>query len=145
MITLGIHDGHTATACIMRDGKILACISEERLNRVKEFGGFPEKSILECLKIADIQPSEVQGVGVVGLLKPTFPQTYHKPPFYKKLFSAATRVLPETFFQSNVWVKPARMLLGLFRNKAEIISRLKKMGINPEPTFYEHHFLHAAK
>jgi carbamoyltransferase len=145
MITLGIHDGHTATACIMRDGKILACISEERLNRIKEWGGFPEKSISECLRITNIKPSEIQGVGVVGLLKPTFPQTYYEPPFYKKLFSAATRVLPEALFQSNVWVKPAKKLLSLFRNKAEIVSRLKTMGITPEPSFYEHHFLHAAK
>lgn len=145
MITLGIHDGHTATACIMRDGKILACISEERLNRIKEWGGFPKKSILECLRITYIKPSEIQGVGVVGLLKPTFPQTYREPPFYKKLFSAATRILPEAFFQSNVWVKPAQKILGHLRNRDEIISHLKKLGINVKPTFFEHHFLHAAK
>ena len=145
MITLGIHDGHTATACIMRNGKILACISEERLNRVKEWGGFPEKSILECLRIAQVKPSEIDGVGVVGLLKPTFPQTYNEPPFYKKFFSTATRILPESFFQSNVWVKPAQKILGHLRNRDEIISHLKKLGINVKPTFYEHHFLHAAK
>lgn len=145
MITLGVHDGHTATACIMRDGKVVACISEERLNRVKEWGGFPEKAILECLRITNIKSSEIQGVGVVGLLKPTFPQTYHEPPFYKKLFSAATHVMPDAFFQSNVWVKPAQKILGHLRNREEILSHLKKHGINVQPTFYEHHFLHAAK
>ena len=35
MITLGIHDGHTATAAIA-NGKILACISEERILRDKK-------------------------------------------------------------------------------------------------------------
>jgi carbamoyltransferase len=145
MITLGIHDGHTATACIIQDGRIIACISEERLKRIKEWGGFPEQSILECLKIANIQPSEIDGVGVVGLLKPTFPETYSKPHLPKRLFSAAIRILPESFSQSNIWVKPAKKLLGLLRNKAEIKSRLRSMGITPEPTFYEHHFLHAAE
>lgn len=145
MITLGIHDGHTATACIMRDGKILACISEERLNRIKEWGGFPEKSILECLKIVHIQPSEIDGVGIVGLLKPTIPETFHKPHLPKRIFSAATHILPESFFQSTAWVKPAKLILSYFRNKEEIRSRLKKLGINAELTFYEHHFLHAVK
>jgi len=145
LITLGIHDGHTATACIMRDGQILACISEERLNRIKEYGGFPEKAILECLKIANIKPSEVNGVGIAGLLKPTTPQTYHEPHLPKKIFSAATHILPGAFFQSNVWVKPAKTILGLFRGRAEIRFRLRRIGITAEPTFYEHHFLHAAK
>lgn len=145
MITLGIHDGHTATACIMRDGKILACISEERINRVKEWGGFPEKAIVECMKVAQVRPSEIKGVGVVGLMKPTIPETFHRPHLPKRIFSAATRVMPQSFFQSNTWVKPAQAILGHFRKKAEIQSRLKEMGIKAEPTFYEHHYLHAAK
>lgn len=108
-------------------------------------GGFPEKSILECLRIANVKTSEIDGVGVVGLLKPTFPATYHKPNLSKRIFSTATRIMPQTFFQSDVWVNPAKKILGLFRNRGEIESRLKSMGINVAPTFYEHHFLHAAK
>ena len=41
MLTLGVHDGHTATACLFEDGEVIACISEERLNRIKEWTGFP--------------------------------------------------------------------------------------------------------
>jgi carbamoyltransferase len=143
MITLGIHDGHTATACLMKDGKILACVSEERLVRVKEWGGFPEKSIRECLRIAGISASQIQGVGVVGLLKPTLPGSYNEPHLSKKVFAAATKLLPDAFFQSNVWVKSAQRLLGRFRGAAEIKAALVGLGIQPEPSFYEHHFLHA--
>jgi len=144
MITLGIHDGHTATACIMRDGKILACISEERLNRIKEWGGFPKKAILECLRITGIDPEEIDGVGIAGLMPPTLPQSYQKPHWTKRAFVFGARVLPERFLQSNHWVKVAKTIGSLFRNRSEIKSRLRDLGIKKEPTFYEHHFLHAA-
>ncbi len=42
---LGVHDGHTATACLWEDGEAISCISEERLNRTKEWNGFPAGSI----------------------------------------------------------------------------------------------------
>ena len=71
MITIGIHDGHTATACIAKDGEILACISEERLVRKKEWGGFPKQSIKWCLDYTGILPPEIEGVGVVGIGEPT--------------------------------------------------------------------------
>lgn len=29
MYVLGIHDGHTSTACLLKNGKIEACVSEE--------------------------------------------------------------------------------------------------------------------
>ena len=41
MLTLGIHDGHTSTACLMEDGEVISCISEERIVREKEWTGFP--------------------------------------------------------------------------------------------------------
>ena len=143
MITLGVHDGHTATACLMKDGKILTCISEERLNRIKEWGGFPEKAVQECLKISKINPSEIDGVGIVGLIEPTLPQTYSQPSLLKKIFGIGTYVLPDSFLQSDLWLEGAKKIGGLFRNKKEIKGKLQKLGIKVEPTFYEHHFLHA--
>ena len=50
MITLGIHDGHTATAAIAINGRIASCISEERIVREKEWGGFPFESIRLCME-----------------------------------------------------------------------------------------------
>ena len=45
MNILGIHDGHTSGAALMIDGEIIACVSEERFNRLKSYDGFPKKSI----------------------------------------------------------------------------------------------------
>lgn len=59
MVILGINASHTATACLLKDGEILACISEERLTRVKNQTGLPVLSIKECLKIANLKINDV--------------------------------------------------------------------------------------
>ena len=45
MRILGIHDGHTSTACLVENGKIIHNISEERFTKVKGQGGFPKNAI----------------------------------------------------------------------------------------------------
>jgi len=37
---------------LVKDGKAIAAIQEERLNNIKHFAGIPEKSILEVFRIA---------------------------------------------------------------------------------------------
>ncbi len=143
MLTLGIHDGHTATASLLRDGKIIAAISEERINGIKEWGGFPEKSILECLRIASVSPEEIDGVGIVGLLPPTIPSKYDTPPLYKRFFGMATHFLPESLLQSTSWVNLARKLASSKERRKRIEEGLKNLGINSPIFYFEHHYLHA--
>ena len=45
MIILGIHDGHNASAALLKDGKLICSIAEERLSRQKNHYGFPFKAI----------------------------------------------------------------------------------------------------
>lgn len=59
MVILGINASHLATAALFKDGRILACISEERLTRVKNQGGFPYKAVKECLRITGLKAGEV--------------------------------------------------------------------------------------
>ena len=60
MITiLGIHDGHNSGATILQDGKIKYSISEERLTRKKNEIGYPKLSIEEVLKLANIDPQDI--------------------------------------------------------------------------------------
>lgn len=42
---LGIHYGHNATVCLIEDGRITFCQSEERLNRIKNSTGFPTETL----------------------------------------------------------------------------------------------------
>ncbi len=64
MIVLGITDGQTSGAAILKEGKLVAAVNEERLVRLKQARGFPRASIKEVMEIADVSPDEIDGVGV---------------------------------------------------------------------------------
>jgi carbamoyltransferase len=45
MVHLGICYGHNATVAVIRDGVLIFCQSEERLNRIKNSTGFPRETL----------------------------------------------------------------------------------------------------
>lgn len=65
MIVLGINAYHgDASAAIIRDGKLIAAVEEERFNRHKHCAGFPAESIRYCLKVAGIPMEDVDHIGI---------------------------------------------------------------------------------
>jgi carbamoyltransferase len=64
MISLGINYSqmHDSSACIVRDGKVLFAVAEERLSRVKHDAGFPARAIRACLEFARVRPDELDFV-----------------------------------------------------------------------------------
>ena len=70
MLTLGISDSHNSTAALYHEGRIVAGVAEERLRRVKNWMGFPELAIQECLRIAGRQLQDIDFVGLTGLAIP---------------------------------------------------------------------------
>lgn len=70
MKILGIHDGHTATACYLEDGKIISAVSEERLSRKKGQGGFPTAAIQHIFGQYGLDPDEIDVIALTGFLKP---------------------------------------------------------------------------
>ena len=59
MIVLGINDSHDASACIVKDGKLVIAIGEERVQRVKGTAGFPIGAITECLDYAGLNKNDI--------------------------------------------------------------------------------------
>ena len=59
MIILGIANDETASACILKDGKLLAAASEERFTRIKMDSNWPVNSIDYCLRIAGVDLDDV--------------------------------------------------------------------------------------
>lgn len=53
-----------AAAAIVKDGKLIAAVEEERLNRKKHCAGFPTLAVRYCLKEAGITPAELDHVGI---------------------------------------------------------------------------------
>ena len=60
MIILGINFKHAdSSACILKDGKIIAAVEEERFVRKKHFNRFPYHSINFCLQKLNIKIKDV--------------------------------------------------------------------------------------
>ncbi len=65
MIVLGINSNHAnASVCFVENGKILYAIEEERLNRIKNSAGFPEKAIKSGLDYLDLKLEDIKHVAV---------------------------------------------------------------------------------
>jgi carbamoyltransferase len=70
LLIIGISDSHNSTACAYEDGQLSAAVAEERLTRVKNWMGFPVKSIQECLRISGRRIEDVDAVALTGLAVP---------------------------------------------------------------------------
>ena len=127
---------HDSSAALIKDGKIISAVQEERFTRVKHDNSFPIESIKYILKNSDIQLSEI-----------------HSIVFYEKPFLKFERLL-ETFiafapkgFRSFSASMPLWLREKLFQ-KDMIFKELKNIDQSFDDIkkikFSEHHMSHAA-
>jgi len=142
MRILGIHDGHTATACYFEGGTIKTTLSEERLTRVKGQGGFPSKSIEYLIDKGGISPKSLDKIALVGVIKPLVSIDQYKDgrqqyfPHIAKLFPGNPRFLIRTFV---TLASKARL------REPSLISHLRRAGLEVDKVeVVEHHQAHAA-
>jgi carbamoyltransferase len=65
MLILGLNAYHgDASACLLRDGQLLAAAEEERFRRVKHWAGLPSEAIRYCLSEGGVELSEVDHVAI---------------------------------------------------------------------------------
>src|SRR6185295_562392 len=65
MFILGINAYHgDAAAALIKDGRIVAAVEEERFNRVKHCAGFPAEAVRYCLRAAGISIEDVAHIGI---------------------------------------------------------------------------------
>lgn len=65
VVILGINAYHGgASACLIQDGKLIAAAEEERFNRTKYWAGFPVQAIRYVLSEANIQPEDIDHIGI---------------------------------------------------------------------------------
>src|SRR5205809_7704534 len=63
MLILGLNMFHAdASAAIVHDGEVLFAIAEERLNRIKNYAGFPSLAIKARLDAAGAKMTDVEHV-----------------------------------------------------------------------------------
>src|ERR687884_1333918 len=65
MYILGINAYHAgASACLVRDGELIAAAEEERFRRIKYWAGFPTEAIRYCLAEGGITAYDLDHVGI---------------------------------------------------------------------------------
>ncbi len=121
---------HDSAACLLRDGEIIAAVSEERLSRIKGDPAFPARAVSYCLAHAGIAASDLTAVGF-----------YDKPVAkFERILETYLGVAPRGFKQfamaGPLWIKEK-----LFMEK-QIQAGLP--GYEGEVLYAEHHESHAA-
>ena len=131
MYTLGISCYyHDSAAAVLKDGKVIAAVEEERFSRIKFDDGFPKLAINWCLKEAGISAENIDSIAF-----------YDKPVLkFERLLDNYIGVAPRGLF-SFLDVIPKWIHKRLWV-KDEINKHLK--GFKGEIIFPEHHMSHAA-
>lgn len=147
---LGINMSHASGACLFRDGRLIAAISEERLNRIKFSADFPRLSILKVMDIAGVTPGEIDEVAI-GTRCEMFDSNKAQAGEYRKttrMVSWTSRILPISIVESD-WLKKFYIYsIGAVR-RHQFMTRYLPFFIDigipaARLKYYDHHTCHAA-
>lgn len=154
MIILGITDSITSGAAIVIDGRIVAAVSEERLDRQKMSMGFPRRSIAEVMRIAGVAAADIDQVAVATS------QLFWRPTAepHADYFREKKGDFRDTFLSLGASVativgdlRPARRayhkmkaVLTEPRRKTIPVLLAQDFGITAPLKFLDHHLCHAA-
>lgn len=133
MYILGLNAYHgDSSACIYKNGDIIAASEEERFRRIKHWAGFPSKAIEFCLKEAGISIQEVDYIAI---------SRDPKANFKKKVFTAIkNRLSVKNIFDRAKNLKKAG---GIADEIAEHFG-INKTDLKAEIINIEHHRSHLA-
>ena len=129
MIVVGINSNHAdASACLVRDGELVAAAEEERFRRIKHWAGFPSESIRYCLAEAGIG---IEGVDLVAINQDAGSN------LWKKLVYTATRRPDLALVLERIRNKRERLGLA-----AELERAFPAGKLRAEIRHVEHHLAH---
>lgn len=150
-VILGITDGDDAGAALLMDGKMVAAVNEERLNRMKMSIGFPTLSIQAVLRIAGVRAAEVDHVAMAAHVekfndrpvanKGWFQEASAVARVRNEISSALARPLGGSKLARRAHYRIKRMSMGSRRPKVR--KKLQEMGIDAPISYHEHHRCHA--
>ena len=132
-IILGINSNHAdSSACLIKDGKILFGVEEERINRVKHWAGIPIESIKEALKFTNIDANDITDISIN-----TNPLSNIN---YKILYFLKNYLL------GNKKYEIINRLKKKINLKKDINNNLKPNSLNPKTNIHyiDHHLSHIA-
>jgi carbamoyltransferase len=147
MAVLSITQGHDTGAVVVKNGRILAAINEERLSRIKMDTQFPARSIKAVLDIAGLKKEDVKHVVIPELRKgddilknilPKYPQSVFAGVNGEATFGDRARQL---FISGSLLMKTYSRMAVLYRKYEK---RFRDMFPHAQLHRVEHHLTHAA-
>jgi carbamoyltransferase len=141
VIILGVAYLSDASACVLKDGKLLSAIGQERLNRVKLWHGVPHDAIEAALKLGGVTIDEIDVIATHGQV----PAERDETPFVRKRAAIERQNLPKHIKEQQLEYLEQRR-----KHEARVVSErtpaylaeLKRYG---KPVHaIEHHTAHAA-
>jgi carbamoyltransferase len=138
MVVLGIHDGHDASACLMRDGQVVLGSAEERRRNVKNYAGAPTQSIEEIFKRSGVKPAEVDLVTMACRIRTVAPSR-NQTALFTRVMKAGINVA--RYRWATRW---GQAILAKRTNRAPLFEWLQQFGVNAPSIAVDHHSTHAA-
>lgn len=143
MLLCGINSSHTASAAIVKDGRLVSAFQEERPTRQKNVSGFPEKAIQRLLDMEDLQWDDVDAYVFGGV------ETYTEHGLRAGDRSARIRsykqmASPQGQARRLARSTPLRRMAHQRRRDADI-QKIVAHGVSPDKIVtMDHHTCHAA-
>jgi len=139
MIILGINFSHDAACTLIRDGRIIGSIEEEKTSRIKQDMGWPKTAVERLLKEHNLNPSEVGIVAFGSNFYSSINKNEIRYRFNKnrttKFFEVADRIAAYSGFR---YIEKREKNIAVFQEE------LQKAGfVNAVVKFYNHHLSHA--
>lgn len=132
---------HDSSACLLKDGELIAAVQEERFTRRKHDACFPLNSIKYCIEEAGIHPCDIDYVA------------FYDKPFLKfeRIIETYLNYVPrgiKSFLTSMpVWIKEKLFLPSLLEkelNNTFNFNKKNKIKWKEKMFFPEHHQSHAS-
>ncbi len=128
---LGINAFHAnSAACILKNNEVVFAIEEERINRIKNWSGFPIKSIKMCLQHVDINLNDLKYIALNRNSKSNLKQKF--------FFSI------QNYNNFKYALKKSKNLINLNNIENLFLKEFNLSKLNPKILFVDHHLAHVA-
>mgnify|MGYP001231743683 CR=1 FL=1 len=117
-VYLGINVSHGASASLMENGVIVAAVQEERFNKVKNFIGYPKKSIEFCLNYARKNQLNIDEAGFSTIKNPVFPFKFPLDNFFQ--IEDWVDYYGQDFYSQNIKTKKVELSFKKFKKNNKL-------------------------
>ncbi len=134
-VFLGINVSHGASAALIINGEIVAAYQEERFNKIKNFVGYPKKSIDECIKYIKSKKLFIDEAGFSTINNPIFPYKYPLDNFFT--IQDWFDYYSTDFYSKKQKIKRVKKIYKIFNKKNKKIDKYLNFNSVNEKDYFD--------